>query len=742
MRYNSIVLDEEAVSIFSYAALTSEWFNDFMIPPESSEIVKRVEIEGAIYLLSKKAHQDSRLLVIKLEEEMLFESLENKDKSVAFDRIITIALSHFNKEVTPGKSWGRYVEGNKESIYASNNLKAEKKRIFFDTSPLDTPHIFAYKLLANSNIQKNDSVDEDLFINLIDKYDTALETSSESLEDTKQQSGQYGIQLTDDLLTNYGNEYSLERWYDNELTSEQKMFVDKPYDGPVRLKGAAGTGKTVALTVKFIKDAFTFEKQKDKKRLLFITHSYASSSLVQNLLNSMDKDNKIINFEHVDIKLTSLYDLAQDLLNYNFKNIEPLSTDGKEGRQLQLEILEDVISKKSKDLKFKVSILDKCDDKFKERFLSTDNRFFVLELLNEFACVLDAENIVKGKESADKYITARREDWQMHLKNKEERKLVLDLHSAYRDYLKEIKVLSMDQMIADLNRYLLSYEWSHINNEVGYDGIFIDELHCFTRPERMVFHQLYRNSNGLESTKVPLFMAYDIKQSNDDGFINTIKSDTGSALFGSTRVGKSKLVELTKVFRYTQQIASFLNDLDGSFPALDLASEWNSLSLDSELSSVELPTLTIYDSNIALLDDVFKQAHRFANNYKKTVAVLCGNFELFEKYVKLGRILKYREVVSSRDEVFKVSKIKNKCIFSMPEYVAGLQFDMVYLINVDKNELDDDNPSTGALRRFVSTVYLGASRSKSSLKIASSNERRGYSPILQTSIDNGSLQVL
>ena len=75
----------------------------------------------------------------------------------------------------------------------------------------------------------------------------------------------------------------------------------------------------------------------------------------------------------------------------------------------------------------------------------------------------------------------------------------------------------------------------------------------------------------------------------------------------------------------------------------------------------------------------------------------------------------------------------------MPEYVAGMQFDTVYLIHIDRNELPDEITHSGIHRRFVSQIYLGASRAKECLILASSDERRGISPILNSAISNGTL---
>ncbi|MBF4249411.1 hypothetical protein EA004_31300, partial [Vibrio anguillarum] len=71
-----------------------------------------------------------------------------------------------------------------------------------------------------------------------------------------------------------------------------------------------------------------------------------------------------------------------------------------------------------------------------------------------------------------------------------------------------------------------------------------------------------------ESAKLPLFMAYDINQATDDRFLYSISPNNAGNLLKSTKVGQTDLVELTRIFRYTKNIAKFLSHIDGSVPAL------------------------------------------------------------------------------------------------------------------------------------------------------------------------------
>ena len=77
----------------------------------------------------------------------------------------------------------------------------------------------------------------------------------------------------------------------------------------------------------------------------------------------------------------------------------------------------------------------------------------------------------------------------------------------------------------------------------------------------------------------------------------------------------------------------------------------------------------------------------------------------------------------------------------MPEYVAGLQFETVFLINVDLAEAPPADGNLGERRRFISNIYLGSSRAENTLKLASCTSRGGPSDILNMALQRGSLRL-
>lgn len=289
-------------------------------------------------------------------------------------------------------------------------------------------------------------------------------------------------------------------------------------------------------------------------------------------------------------------------------------------------------------------------------------------------------------------------------------------------------------MVADFGRYLFTHEWEQLRERDGFDVIFVDEYHYFNRVEAMTLQSLFRPRAQVEG-RWPLLMAYDLKQATSDAPLGG-----GVERFRNPGVGESVEVQLIENYRSTPQIAAFLQDLDGAFPMMDLEGEFSTHMPPSKQAAGEKPVIQSYDSSTQLVDQVFDQAVGVARQIGgRRVAVLCLNDDLFDTYRKAGRLAGKFVPVTSREELKELQYAKARCVFSMPEYVAGLQFDAVFLIHADQTDLSNEYLSQGARRRYVSRVYLGASRAQTRLVIATSRERGGTSEILKGPLHNQSL---
>lgn len=736
MEIKTLVIDERAIITLDAALIDEDWFVDFLIP-DNTEGLRRIVIDETIYLLSDQADLDSKLVVVRVGENGVFRT-ETKSRSI-FEKILRVGLKNVDRNVSIPVQWSPYNENSFLSVYAESiGFKNRRCRVCFEYSAKGSIHLYAFTVIEEVQSVSNLDVDYQSFDKAIDSYlDALVAEKTISIIPV----GNYGILLSKPLGFQITTSGTLQDWIERILSSEQLKFVNKPLNQPVRLRGAAGTGKTQAMAVKFIRDLYLDADSGGEKIFAFITHSSAlAHEVIRGIFYSLDPTERwadlVTPSGRKKLWVGTLYELAREFLDYQKKGLEPLSIDGVTGRDLQRDFINDAINKILIEPRISLSLLNNCTD-FKEQLLDINYRKIIInELMNEFACVLDAEMIRKGTPEAEKYIKSKRETWQMKLPEFIHRQIVIEIHDEYRKILKEHRMFGLDQMVADFSRYLSTHEWEQLCDRDGFDIIFIDEYHYFTRNEAMMLQALFK-PRAESSGKLPLFMAYDLKQSTNDAAFGG-----GLSRFRNPGVGESIPVDLIKVYRSTPQITKFLQDIDGSFPAIDLEGEYVSYIGQSGKEDGDIPILLKYNSNIELVDDIFLKAKREVSKVGSgdKVAVLCLNEELYTAYLDAARLTGYVSV-TTREDMKELSYAKKKFVFSMPEYVAGLQFEVVFLIHADAADLAYNYISQGARRRYVSRIYLGASRAAQRLYVATSEERGSTTSILEEALRSSSIHV-
>lgn len=729
---SALVVDQKAISILDRAFVEDAWLQKFEVP-QNSDGLRRVEANGIVYLLSENAELEDGYLVINTG---IFGPAAGLARlRTAFERVIRVALRHFDRSIAIPIQWQPYHAGSRLSVFAQAS-RAALQRIYFDQSPDGTGNLYAFAV--TSNPAELDGVPEDDAL-----YQLAIEGIPDALltdAPPPPQVGNFGVLLSETLGVRLASAGTLEEWYLHRLNREQREFVDRPHDRPVRLRGAAGTGKTQSMVVKCLRDLYA--DTDGNKTFAFLTHSSAlAHTVVRGMLHALDPTERWTSlkcsYEQPRLWIGTIYELAQEKLGYEKKGLRPLSLDGREGREYQRMLIEQAIDQVVKDARIVFDLFPGCPD-FQKRLVNHGaDATLIDELMNEFACVLDLESIKKDTTEGNRYARGgSRELWQMVLPNEAHRRVVLEIHDIYRTLLRTEQMLSMDQMIADFDRYIGTHEWGALRDRDGFDLVFVDEYHYFTRAEAMLLHNLFK-TRAQVSGRWPLLMAYDIKQATNDVAISG-----GMERFRNPGVGESVLTELKQVYRSTPQITALLRDLDASFPAMDLEGEYATYVAESQQENGETPTLTIYDTDINLIDGVLDQAIRRGRSIDgggSQVAVLCLNEALFDKIRVAGRVRERVVAITTREDLKELRNAKNKCVFSMPEFVAGLQFDTVFLIHSDSADYDEDQ-GQGSRRRYVSRVYLGASRAARQVLISSSKEHGGPSQLLAAPLANGTLQ--
>lgn len=721
-----------------------DWFQTWSPEHLPSDIV-RVDLGEVIYLLGPKADADSRLLVIDITQSGLFDLVDVKNRPEAFLRLVRIGRSAHSRGSLPvPTSWSPFNSGSLISIQSNHQGSGERGRVEIDLNPRSTYHAFAYKFDRAKRDLHRAAVDYTTFDEAVRGLDEAVIEmltirTSKSLDPSR-------IVLPE-LENRVSLGRSLKDWLEVQLTKAQLEFIKAPLQKSVRLVGAAGTGKTLSMVVKCLLEYQRCGGAANGFRCLFLTHSQSTVDTVQNAISSMDHDGSLEKWPSSILKICTLQELANEAMKYDLHGLQPLSNDGLEGRRLQIEAIESQIeSLRKADWVMK---RQGCSVSFRSSFESargtSELRTFAFELMNEFACVLDADGVRQSGDKRERYLSESRKSWMMPLENAQDRDVVLVVYNMFRDFLRELGVIGVDQMISDYLGILDSNRWDNVRQREGFDVIYVDELHLFNRQERMVFHNLMRNAQD-----VPIVvMAYDSKQSARDTFYGLSEGKNGATVFArDMRLGETQRFELGEAFRYTPEIAKVLEWVDQTFPTAGISDElgpdWAPLKFSSGQPTGERPILIKCKSTLEIFRTVFPRARRVAINLQKgrRVAILCSSESLFKKYSDAGEYQDQFIVISDREQLSGLKHAGRRYVLSMPEFVAGIQFDTVFLIEVNDGEVEKGPYSTGALRRFISMIYLGASRAERILEIYASDERGGPSKVLRLAVDNGALDVV
>jgi hypothetical protein len=737
----SVVLDGQAIeNILMDRTNIDVLIHDSSLP-DSDAFTKCIRLGDCGYIVSRKVKSNDKLVVISLKSDGPLLGISAAAREDALDRTLRCALVGIAHRGTIPVSWRPFHTGNIVSFQSSRKGTTETARILVEFTAEKTPHAYVFAIDREKSDLTKASPDYDIFINAVLGFEDAI-----SLPEPAQKVGEEGngtVHLSSQLLGKDTHKLSFDDWYKSRLTEDQLKFVNHPLVQSIRVIGPAGSGKTVSLVVKALREIRLAKATGFEPKFLFLTHAAINADVVHNLVAAMDPDQSITrnSDDQQALDITTIYSLANKHMHYDLEGLEPLSLDGQEGRNLQAELISTLISdfEKSDWIAYRSGCSNEFQKLIGNKTEPNQRNQFISELMNEFACVLDADGIKNGADRTKQYLDGERRRWMMALQSRDERSVVLELYFRFRAQLRDMNTIGVDQMVSDYLNFLDSNKWEILRAKHGYDAIFVDELHLFNRIERMIFRHLTK-----DATQPPVVvMAYDPKQSPRDTFSGISAGAINKKDFlREASVGPTEKYELADVFRYSPEIVRLLELLDNSFPGQDLDDEWPAYKGVSQTANGPKPKVIELRSSRELFDYVFPRAKAMQKSIDKgkKIAVLCASNTMFNTYADASKYADDFSIISSRDDLSKIKSNQKKFIFSAPEYVAGLQFDTVLLIEANRNEVPSGPYSASAMRKFVSTLYLGASRAEIQLEIYCTKEGGGLSPVFDHALNSDAIE--
>jgi hypothetical protein len=735
--------------------IPDNWSKSFNFSSLESEITS-VLLGGVVFVFQNSEAAIAPSIVIQLSPNKLFEAFpEGSSRLEALKRAIDAGMMVFGAGGVLPSYWRPFAGREFMTFQALPISKGDARRLALwrRLPPAANPCVFIFDITEKQ--RDFDALNPDLkFLNSV------LDARGEALKlmprrpDTHIEVGPAALELEapSQQVDTVIHGWKLGYLYESRLTKRQRDFVDADLDAPIRLKGAAGTGKTLAMVTKLLREAKARKESKTPYRFLFLTHNASAAELAQKYAVGLDEDELLSQMnEQQLIWMDTLLGLAIHDLSEDLGDLHPISNDAHEGKQLQLLTLSDIVVTYFHGAWITRSKL--ASDSIRMGVEAAQNtpqhEEFCWDVMNEIATVLDAEGVRDRTVKREAYLTGRRTSQSlMPLETITDRQVILDIYDRYRAELRRQDLISVDQLTADYLGFLDSNRWDARRRRLGYDAIFVDEFHLFSGLERLTFRPLLRNPDE----NIPIIlMALDPRQSPRAVFLSVFGDEASSPALGPDRTsaplarGQAEHLrdfEFSDVFRYTPEIANFLVFVNRAFPETDLAQEWLPAVASSVLPSAEPPTAHEADNRQSLYDYALQRAQPSIRRFGRgKVAILTLSHKAFQAIKMAGRFENKFYVVDSRDSLNRLQYVGGRVVLSMPEYVAGVQFD--HVIVADVNKMDDLGRHTAASRyRFGSNLYLAASRACREVTLLGDRTAGGLAAVVRGAAAEGLVRIV
>jgi hypothetical protein len=531
--------------------------------------------------------------------------------------------------------------------------------------------------------------------------------------------------------------WTYEQWLE-AISNDQRAFIEASTDKSIRLRGPAGSGKTLALTLKAIREVLNAREAGGDVRVLVVTHSWALAAQISESIDSMSLGllNEIDVFPLLEIAKTVSPHYVQDPSGFNL-----IGEDSFSGKQAQLdqilEVLDDFTTGDWVTYKGLVS------ENLRLRFdsVEVDERLALAwDLLIEFGSVIGAAAIFPGAGSDLHYFQLPRASWMLPLNTRDDMRVVFELYSRYMASLDARSLITSDQVLADFLSHLETLAWNRARRSQGYDLVFVDEFHLFSPLERQVLHYLTRDTSRYPR----VFMAVDPRQSPSEAFIGLAADETRSSSSAAADDGLGDVAnfELATIHRFTPQILDLIKHVHHWFPTLDLGHDWDIdfTRVESAQADGPLPRLISAASRAAEETDIFRAVQDLYQSGRLALAVVdTRQWPRFSELAsRIGHSAKFHvSTVSGRSDIEGLGYRRRGLVVGPAEYLAGLQFNSVLVAGIpDLNAAQTANERT----RLLSLLYLAISRAQREVRVFVNEDDGGAAEVLLRAVAHNHME--
>lgn len=696
------------------------------------------EGEKADYLLTQRDALDGQRIVVIRDDygtNSVLPDYLNPHWSAILSRMASFAeRAQAAKKITLPYGWYQYKHNNLIAFSAIHGFSSSHLRWITETLTGSRCDVIFWEMTTDRLKLQDFEVDKPQSPIHDDEWSKAIELKSRHFEDARSgQSSDVEIALPElEQTTTKGRGYF--EWMDT-ISQDQRDFVQSSSDKSIRLRGPAGSGKTLALTLKAVHDLLDAREAGKEVRILVVTHSWSLATEISDSKDSLGLG------DLPEIDVFPLLEIAEAISpgSSGDDSYKLMGTDSFSGKQAQLSEISDLLDEflDGDWITFRTGVTPSLQNRF-DSIDPQERQALAWDLLIEFGSVIGAAAIFPGAGAESRYASLERAAWMLPLTSREDCRVVFELYSRYMQSLDSRGLLTGDQVLADLLNDLQKHSWNRARKADGYDLIFVDEFHLFNPLERQVLHHLSRDVASYPR----IFMAFDPRQSASEVFIGPASDDTRSSAVSDVEgdLGEVTNLELTRVHRYTPQILKLVKHIHLEFPTYDLGSDWSiDFSLiESARKDGAVPRLVSSATSGGEEADIIRAVHEYYQTGRMALAVV--DTRQWRRFNNLATVLgnhsKFHvSTISGRSDIEGLGYRKRGLVIGLAEYLAGLQFETVLVAGIP--DLSSGSRTPGEMTRLLSLLYLAVSRAENEVRLFVNDDDGGVPDVLQRAATKG-----
>ena len=495
---------------------------------------------------------------------------------------------------------------------------------------------------------------------------------------------------------------------DSPLNPSQRRILesDAIEHRPLRIIGAAGSGKTLLMQLLAIRRLEQAENEGTECRILYLAHNGAMSDSVFVRFIELGAERFLQGLPGQQaLHVTTL--LAHARATMGADEVPVYDEDAHSTKVFQRECVSEALKQVMQinaDAVKRSKLLSAASENAEARNL------LVTLIVDEISVAIKGNGLSTDDEQ--RYVFSERSLSRLHaVLTESEREFVFQVFRQYHeDVFEDLELLDIDDVALSLLQKLTTPIWQRQRRKAGFDFVLVDETQLFNENERRIFAHLTRGSRS----HLPIVLAADEAQQVRGG------TTAGLGLLGLGTFVSEKLVTVHRCAPSVLNLAFFViqrtTDLFGpDFPDFSKSSQ-SALADDQS----DLPTW--WDSDEAL-GKATAAVVRHLRKKLRTVAVVC-HADRYWNELEQFLLQDHQSLVRLTQRGRDLRSGGPLVVLARPDAIGGQEFDAVVLIGLEQGVVPSRVPTNPTLsaaleQQALREIYVAITRARTTVAFVS-----------------------